>query len=139
GAARALAHAGVLALLGTGPVARPRLRVGDELEVPGLPETLEAGRPLVIRNLTRGLQLAVHHPFDAYEVDVWRARRPNDRGRGARMSGSFVDVARIRIAAGRGGNGCVSFRREKYVPKGGPDGGDGGDGGSVWLRVNPHV
>jgi GTP-binding protein len=55
------------------------------------------------------------------------------------MSGSFVDVARIRIAAGRGGNGCVSFRREKYVPKGGPDGGDGGDGGSVWLRVNPHV
>jgi hypothetical protein len=41
--------------------------------VPGLPETLEAGRPLVVRNLTRGLQLAVHHPFDAYEVDVWRA------------------------------------------------------------------
>ncbi|MCW8825586.1 MAG: GTPase ObgE, partial [Gammaproteobacteria bacterium] len=42
----------------------------------------------------------------------------------------FVDEARIRIEAGKGGNGCVSFRREKYIPFGGPDGGDGGDGGS---------
>jgi GTP-binding protein len=46
----------------------------------------------------------------------------------------FVDEARIKIAAGDGGNGCVSFRREKYIPKGGPDGGDGGDGGSVYLE-----
>ncbi|MGB0721832.1 MAG: Obg family GTPase CgtA [Gammaproteobacteria bacterium] len=45
----------------------------------------------------------------------------------------FVDEATIRVAAGDGGNGCVSFRREKYIPKGGPDGGDGGDGGSVIL------
>ncbi|NVK30829.1 MAG: GTPase ObgE [Gammaproteobacteria bacterium] len=45
----------------------------------------------------------------------------------------FVDEAIIQVIAGDGGNGCVSFRREKYVPKGGPDGGDGGDGGSVYL------
>jgi len=45
----------------------------------------------------------------------------------------FVDEATIRVEAGNGGNGCVSFRREKYIPKGGPDGGDGGDGGSVYL------
>lgn len=43
----------------------------------------------------------------------------------------FIDEAQIHVKAGDGGNGCVSFRREKYVPKGGPDGGDGGDGGSV--------
>ncbi len=45
----------------------------------------------------------------------------------------FVDEARIRVEAGKGGSGCVSFRREKFIPKGGPDGGDGGDGGSVYL------
>ena len=45
----------------------------------------------------------------------------------------FVDEATIEVTAGKGGNGCVSFRREKYVPKGGPDGGDGGDGGSVFI------
>lgn len=45
----------------------------------------------------------------------------------------FVDEATIIVTAGNGGNGCVSFRREKFVPKGGPDGGDGGDGGSVYL------
>lgn len=46
----------------------------------------------------------------------------------------FVDEASIRVEAGKGGNGCVSFRREKYIPFGGPDGGDGGDGGSVYLQ-----
>jgi GTP-binding protein len=45
----------------------------------------------------------------------------------------FVDEATIKVHAGKGGNGCLSFRREKYIPKGGPDGGDGGDGGSVFL------
>ncbi|WP_439100444.1 Obg family GTPase CgtA [Congregibacter sp.] len=45
----------------------------------------------------------------------------------------FVDEASIRVFAGKGGNGCLSFRREKYVERGGPDGGDGGDGGSVYL------
>lgn len=49
---------------------------------------------------------------------------------------NFVDEATIRVEAGRGGNGCVSFRREKYIPRGGPDGGDGGDGGSVHLVVD---
>ena len=43
----------------------------------------------------------------------------------------FVDEAVISVKAGKGGNGCVSFRREKFVPRGGPDGGDGGDGGSI--------
>ncbi|VAW75081.1 GTP-binding protein Obg [hydrothermal vent metagenome] len=45
----------------------------------------------------------------------------------------FVDEATIDVRAGDGGNGAVSFRREKYIPLGGPDGGDGGDGGSVWM------
>ena len=48
----------------------------------------------------------------------------------------FVDQATIRVEAGNGGDGCLSFRREKFIPKGGPDGGDGGDGGSIYLVVD---
>lgn len=48
----------------------------------------------------------------------------------------FVDEASIKVEAGDGGNGCLSFRREKFVPRGGPDGGDGGDGGSIYLVVD---
>lgn len=48
----------------------------------------------------------------------------------------FIDEAIITVEAGKGGNGCLSFRREKFIPKGGPDGGDGGDGGSVWLEAD---
>lgn len=51
----------------------------------------------------------------------------------------FVDEATIKVAAGDGGNGAVSFRREKYIPFGGPDGGDGGDGGSVYMRADEGI
>ncbi|MBG6247044.1 MULTISPECIES: Obg family GTPase CgtA [Symbiopectobacterium] len=51
----------------------------------------------------------------------------------------FVDEATILVVAGDGGNGCVSFRREKYIPNGGPDGGDGGDGGDVYLLADESL
>jgi GTP-binding protein len=51
----------------------------------------------------------------------------------------FIDRAEIYVRAGKGGNGCVSFRREKFIPKGGPDGGDGGDGGSVYAKALANV
>lgn len=60
--------------------------------------------------------------------------RPVQGGSGRAMK--FVDEASIKVFAGNGGNGCLSFRREKYVPRGGPDGGDGGDGGSVIMEAD---
>src|SRR2546423_10743780 len=51
----------------------------------------------------------------------------------------FIDRAVIHVAAGTGGSGASSFRREKFVPKGGPDGGDGGSGGSVFVKVDPNL
>lgn len=51
----------------------------------------------------------------------------------------FLDEVEIYVRGGKGGNGCISFRRERGVPRGGPDGGDGGEGGSVILKVNPHL
>lgn len=51
----------------------------------------------------------------------------------------FVDTARIFVQAGRGGNGCVSFRREKFIPLGGPDGTNGGKGGDIYLLADKHL
>ena len=55
------------------------------------------------------------------------------------MATSFIDKARITVKAGSGGNGVVSFHREKYVAAGGPDGGDGGKGGSIVLVVDDNM
>lgn len=51
----------------------------------------------------------------------------------------FVDEAQISVSAGNGGSGCLSFRREKFIPRGGPDGGDGGDGGSIYLQADESL
>jgi len=55
------------------------------------------------------------------------------------MTSNFVDYVKIYFQSGKGGNGAVAWRREKYIPKGGPDGGDGGKGGDIILRANPQL
>lgn len=56
-----------------------------------------------------------------------------------RLGMKFVDEALIKVEAGKGGNGCLSFRREKFIPRGGPDGGDGGDGGSIYFEASSDL
>ncbi|MFA6038030.1 MAG: GTPase ObgE [Legionellales bacterium] len=51
----------------------------------------------------------------------------------------FIDEAKVRVEAGKGGDGCLSFRREKFIPFGGPNGGDGGDGGSIFFEADPNI
>src|SRR5664280_47208 len=62
-----------------------------------------------------------------------------NKGEHATRESPFHDQARVYVLAGRGGDGSLSFRREKYIPKGGPDGGDGGDGGDVVLIADPEL
>jgi GTP-binding protein len=77
--------------------------------------------------------------------DFWRAEAPNDgllpvfQAKGGYVGSMFIDRVRVWAKAGKGGDGCSSFRREKYVPKGGPDGGDGGKGGDVVIEVDPQL
>lgn len=112
---------------------------GDELELPTLGELLEAGPRVTVRHLTRGLSFGVVHDLDSDALALVRAGGLLARARATGRPDVLVDHARIHAIAGKGGAGCISFRREKYVPKGGPDGGDGGHGGSVVLEVDPHV
>lgn len=66
-------------------------------------------------------------------------RRGTERGAVASKHPVFIDRVKIRVRGGRGGNGVTAFRREKYVPRGGPSGGDGGRGGDVWLEADESL
>ena len=51
----------------------------------------------------------------------------------------FIDYTQIELHSGDGGSGCISFRREKYIPKGGPDGGNGGNGGNIYIQSDENI
>src|SRR5580692_1066632 len=78
--------------------------------------------------------MQTHKPDRVWPLPSTESRVPRP---GSPMK--FVDEAQIHVQAGPGGNGCVSFRREKFIPLGGPDGGDGGDGGSVWVVADDNL
>src|SRR5690606_10570419 len=65
--------------------------------------------------------------------------RPGRAPFSKRKTMKFVDEATIEVIAGKGGNGAASFRREKFIPKGGPDGGDGGRGGSIYAIADRNI
>ena len=72
----------------------------------------------------------------------WAEERPaelNESAASEQRGGMFIDRVTVRVEAGTGGSGCTSFRREKFVPMGGPDGGDGGRGGDIIVRGDTNL
>ena len=72
-------------------------------------------------------------------MDAWSAFNSDTAFRFGGLIMKFIDEARIEVIAGDGGNGCASFRREKFRPFGGPDGGDGGRGGSIYAVADRNI
>ena len=93
------------------------------------------GRDFTLFALVNGkVNYARSGPRTIASIAAAAARRPASGADAERTVMHFVDEATIHVKAGDGGNGAIAFRREKFVPKGGPSGGDGGDGGSIVLR-----
>ncbi|MBI5059599.1 GTPase ObgE [candidate division KSB1 bacterium] len=99
-------------------LARPESARHRRAGIPSLPES----RPT--RPAEQGLQTLPESEFSIFNLGFFLV---------------FIDRAKIRVKAGDGGNGCVSFRREAYIPSGGPDGGNGGQGGSVLIETDPQL